>query len=467
MAPRDTTIQDAGVRARLEALPETLAERARLMRQPSLSVAFAHAGEVVAAHTTGDANPLGARARKPTANTRYRIASITKPQVAVAVMAAVEAGEVELAAPMHRYLPDAPGGEASISQFLAHTSGLVAEIDGPWWERAGGCTWDELVAMPLRRVSAPGLVHHYSNLGYAILGKLVEVVHDAPWPEVLSRILWEPLGMTQTGVGPGRSHAVGVAVHPVRAQIHAEPVNPYLAMGPAGELWSTPTDLVRFGSFLAGVGQGQGILRPDTLALMRSPAALSAGPGESWRDGYGLGLMLANTSGRTAVFHTGSVPGFTAQLVIEPRTGSAIALCGNATHWCGGALDWSAALTDPLPPAEPELAQPPLPDEAHALTGLWYRGPKSVLVRISDQELVIAPTEMPQAAARVSVDAQGRLVGTSHNYAYGEELLIDPEHSDDPRWFTLARLHFSREPYDPQSDVPGGVDESGWREWRG
>ena len=90
-----------------------------------------------------------------------------------------------------------------------------------------------------------------------------------------------------------------------------------------------------------------------------------------------------------------------------------------------------------------------------------------MLVRISDQELVIAPTEMPQAAARVSVDAHGRLVGTSHNYAYGEELLIDPEHSDDPRWFTLARLHFSREPYDPESDVPGGVDESGWREWRG
>ncbi|MGD8215522.1 serine hydrolase domain-containing protein [Aestuariimicrobium sp. Y1814] len=452
-------------------LTHALAERARAQRQPSLSVAAALGGEVVWSAAIGDACPLGKRARKPTATTRYRIASITKPQVAVAVLALVEAGTIDLGAPMRSYLPDAPAGGATVAQFLSHTSGLVAEIDGPWWERAGGCTWAQIVAMDLPQVCPPGITHHYSNLGYAVLGRLLEVVHDVPWDQVLDEVVWQPLGMRHTARTPGRSHAQGVAVHPLQPLVHAEPVNPYLAMGPAGELWSTPSDLVVLGSFLAGVGEGRGVLRPDTLALMRHPATLVTTAGQPWTSGYGLGLRVQNIDGVVQVMHTGSVPGFTAHLVLDPRTGASMAVCGNSTAWNGGASDWlqALALLAPLAsssPGSPLSQQPALPDGIRALTGLWYRGPRPFLVKVLDSEVVVHPTDAPGLASHVRPDGDGRLVGTSEDLAFGEELRIDPEHPDDPRWFILAGLHHTREPYDPDAMVPGGVDEQGWRQLR-
>ena len=454
----------------LEQLGTDLPQRAAQLRQPSLSAAACVAGEVVWADTVGDANPLAGEPRRPTPSTRYRIASITKPQVAVAVLALVEAGEVDLGSAMRRYLPEASAGRATVAQFLSHTSGLVAEIDGPWWERAGGCSWDELVAMELPVIAAPGLAHHYSNVGYAVLGRLLERVHDKPWHQVLAEVVWAPLGMSRTGTTSGDDHATGVAVHPLRRLVLPEPVNPYLAMGPAGELWSTPTDLVRLGSFLAGAGEGLGVLRLDTLALLRHPAALATAPGEPWTSGYGLGVMLENTGGSLRVFHTGSVPGFTAHLCLDPGAQVAVALCGNSTSWHGGAFEWLSALAGTAGTGGREraaaTAPASLPESVQALAGVWYRGPRQVLVKVHQDELLIHPTDMPERLSRVRLAADDRLVGTSEDLALGEELVVDPDQPDDPRWFSLARLHHARQPYDPDAAIPGGVDEGGWRPWR-
>lgn len=453
----------------LEQLTHDLTERARTHRQPSLSAAAAIGGEVVWTAAVGDANPLAAGPRTPTDSTRYRIASITKPQIAVAILALVEAGTLDLGAPINSYLTDAPAGSATVAQFLSHTSGLVAEVDGPWWPRAGGRTWEEILAMDLRQVSPPGLAHHYSNVGYAVLGRLLETVHAKPWDAVVDEVLWSRLGMTQTARTPGRSHATGVAVHPLRSLVHAEPVVGYLAMGPAGELWSTPTDLAVLGSFLAGVGQGRGVLRPETLALMRHPAALSITAGQPWTAGYGLGLMLANNGGALQVSHAGSVPGFTAHLVLDPASGTSIALCGNSTTWHGGAFEWLEGLSSldavVAGPGRDDAAAG-VPDQLRALAGLWYRGPAPMLVKVHADEIVIHPTDLPLQASRVRVDDRGRLRGVSEDLAFGEELLIDPDNGEDPHWFTLAGLHHSRSPYDPAGDVPGGVDAQGWRPLR-
>ncbi|MBO1030986.1 beta-lactamase family protein [Tessaracoccus sp. SD287] len=455
-----------------EQLTLDVAGRARAQRQPSLSVAAALDGDVIWTSALGDADPLAAEPTTPTATTCYRIGSLTTPQVAVAVMVLAEGGQVDLGAPIRNYLPDAPAGSATVAQFLSHTSGLVAEIDRPWWARAGGCSWDELVAMNLRQVAAPGLAHHYSNVGYAVLGRLLEVVTGKPWDALLAEVLWTPLGMSQTARSPGPDHATGVAVHPLRPQVHAEPVPPYLAMGPAAELWSTPTDLARLGSFLAGVGQGRGVLRPESLALMRHPAALATAQGGGWTSAHGLGLMVRNTGGAVQVFHAGSVPGFTAHLVLDPASGTSVAVCGNSTSWNGGAFDWLQALSATVRPhrAASETADgsggPMLPPTTRPLAGLWYRGPQPILVKVHQDVILVHPTEFPDQASRVRADAGGRLVGVSEDAAFGEELTVDPDHPEDPRWFTLAGLHHARAPYDPDSEVPGGVDEQGWRPLR-
>lgn len=438
-------------------------------RLPSASLAMTGPDDTITTLTSGDVNIFEAEPSPPTPRTRYRIASITKPQVAVAVLAKVDEGAITLADPMGAHVPDAPAPEATISQYLSHTAGLVAEPPGPWWERAGSLDWEPLMASidpDQVRIGPPGLVHHYSNLGYGVLGHLVEVLHERPWYEVLDEVLWRPLGMADTSafVEPETPQAVGTARHPIQPLVHREPVAQYRAMGPAGELWSTPSDLVRFGTFLAGRNPEAEILRPRTLELMRQPATLDGAPDQPWTDGYGLGLMVQNIPASLGgaglrVQHTGSVPGFTSQLCLDPVTGAVAALCANLTTWCGGAGDWlEVASPRPLP----EPAVHPLPERLGAMTGLWYRGVMTYHLSIKGQQVELARVDVPGLVSAFQAGPDGTLVGTSHTIALGERLV--PADQDDPQWFTMAGLHFSRRPYDRSMHVPGpeGDEQFGW-----
>lgn len=436
-------------------LTERLSALRAARRQPSLSGALARDGELVWADAVGDADPLGGP-RDATTETQYRVASITKPQVAVALMRLVDAGAVDLHRPVSTWVPDAPGGDATVAQFLSHTSGLPAEPAGPWWERAGGHGWDDLVAMDLRRLSPPGSRFHYSNVGFAVLGRLLEVLTGQPWDAALADLVWTPLGMTRTGRAPASGHAVGVAVHPTDDLVHPEPVPDYLAMGPAGELWSTPTDLVRLGALVAG--DVPGVLRPDTLALMRRIFTVNDVEGRPWGSGYGLGLRIMNADGRRSVGHTGSVPGFTADLETDATSGLVIAVCGNATSGFGGALDLLRAAADALG----ERTVPPVDDPAAAeLVGPWYWGalPHTMSV-LPDGRLHLAGT--PGSSPSVFVRRGADWVGTGGDYFHGETLRVVRD-AHGVRALDLGTFCFTRTPYDPDADLPGGGDPTGWR----
>lgn len=444
-------------------LTHALAERARAQRQPSRPRRPWAVRWWTAA--VGDADPLATRPRTPTPRTRYRIGSLTKPQVAAAVMMLVEVGTVELGAPMRSYLPDAPAGEATLAQFLSHTSGLVAEPLGPvvgtgrWWPAAGSSSSPWHVAAGLRRGSPrpaqPPLLQPRLCRARAPAGGTGRQAMGRRAQE-----LWQPLGMAQTARTGGRSHATGVAVHPLQPLVHAEPVNRYLAMGPAGELWSTPSDLVVLGSFLAGVGEGRGVAAPRQPGPDAPPGRAGPGRGAGLDQRLRPGLRVQNVDGVVQVMHTGSVPGFTTHLVLDPGTGACLALCGNSTAWHGGVSDWLVALAQLAPTVtgrpHAEAHSSALPDRARALAGLWYRGPRPFLVKVHADQVIVHPTEDPALASRVRSDASGRLVGVSEDLALGEELVVDPEHPDDPHWFTLAGLHHTREPYCCWARFPAG-----------
>src|SRR5690606_32767626 len=91
---------------------------------------------------------------------------------------------------------------------------------------------------------------HYSNPGYALLGALIEKVRGASWEDVLRREVLEPLGLSRTSVRPVAPHADGWAVHPWADVLLPEPAEDLGRMAPAGQLWSTTTDLARFAAFL-------------------------------------------------------------------------------------------------------------------------------------------------------------------------------------------------------------------------
>ncbi|GAB6936680.1 serine hydrolase domain-containing protein [Isoptericola variabilis] len=442
---------------------DALRGRCQERRVPALSAAVGRGGQMVWTGTAGWA--------PSTAGTAFRIGSITKPMTAVAVLRLVVAGRLGLNDPVGRHLADAPAPDATVAQLLTHTAGLPAEPPGPWWERHGAGSWDELVASGVEPLWEPGERHHYSNVGYAVLGRLLEEAHGRSWDAVLRDEVWAPLGMTGTGRTPPGDAAVGYAVHPDADAVLVEPVAAYGAMGPAGEVWSTPADLVRFGSWLVGAGDGAGA-GDDVLPLawrrrMATPRAV-VDDDVPFTAAWGLGVSVHHGPGavggpaRRTVGHGGSVPGFTATLRADPATGDVVAVCGSSTAGFGDASFLLDLLDGPvLAAAEGTGGTVDAEPGVLGLAGTWYWGPTPyTLSPLADGRLDLSATDGRSTVFARS--SEGGWIGVEGGYWRGERLrpvgVGTPAEALD-----VGTFHFTRAPYDPATAVPGGVDPEGWR----
>jgi CubicO group peptidase (beta-lactamase class C family) len=441
-------------------------------RVPALSAAAGRGGEVVWAEVA-----TAPWAGGPTPEHAFRIGSITKPMVAVAVLRLVHEGLVAFADPIGEYLPDAPGPDATVRHLLTHTSGLQAEFPGPWWERHGGPSWDELAASGVEQLWDPGERYHYSNPGFAVLGRLLEVVRGRTWDKVLQDELWEPLGMTATGRVPVGAHVTGYAVHPHADLVHHEPVAEYRAAGPAGEVWSTPTDLVRFGMWLVG-GEadrdaGEVVLPLAGRRLMAVPRVVvdDAGPaGGLWPTAHGLGVRVRQDGAVRTVGHGGSVPGFTADLRADAVTGDVVAVCGSSTLGFGGgsallAALQGAAVRGQLPPKDSHDTVERAIGRGAAgpgeITGTWYWGPSPHTVSVGAEGRVELRSQGTGGRGTVFDAVDGELRGIEGGYWLGERLQVR-EADGRPVALDVGTFHFTRTPYAPATAVPGGVDANGW-----
>src|SRR6202167_6395774 len=341
-------------------LAARLAEEQAAHRLPSVAAGLVRGGELV--WSAGRGRIGGASGPVPDADVQYRAGSITKTFIAGAVLRLRDGGRVGLSDPVVRHVTDAGGaGGLTVGQLLSHTSGLRAETAGPWWERIAGAPFDALAGSSLGADAArtrAGLRYHYSNVGYALLGEVVTRLRGRPWYDVIAEELLAPLGMTRTTTRPQSQHATGFAVHPHADLLLPEPEHDAQAMGPAGQLWTTVTDLARWARFLAGAGPAPGtLLDPATLAEMRRPVAISDEPDQPWDLGYGLGLQLWNSGGRRSYGHTGSMPGVTGVLRIDAATGDAAIKLSNSTTPSSGpafAADLLRILAENDPPARPD-----------------------------------------------------------------------------------------------------------------
>ena len=183
------------------------------------------------------------------ADVQYRIGSITKTLVAVAVLRARDDGLLSLEDPIGRLVPETGYAEATVRSLLAHVSGMQSEPVGSWWERTPGMPADALLAANdgSGAVAGPGEYYHYSNLGYALLGEAVPRLRGAHWWDVVAGELLEPLGMTRTTYHPMPPHAHGHSVDHFTGVLADEPHQDTRAMAPAGQAWSTVTDLATMG----------------------------------------------------------------------------------------------------------------------------------------------------------------------------------------------------------------------------
>lgn len=325
--------------------------------QPAISYGVVSGGVLV--HSAG----FGARGDgrpAPDADTVFRIASMSKSFTASAVLLLRDEGRLALDDPAEKYVPELAGwpsvtpdsDRVTIRHLLTMTAGFPT--DDPWGDRQQGLPLDAfgaLLAGGVRFNWAPGTRFEYSNLGYAILGRIVAAAAQAEYAGFVATRLLAPLGMARTGYDaagfdPGEL-ATGYRRGPAGwAEL---PFDPYGAFAPMGGVFSSVSDLARWvAGFAAAFPPGGGsdadgthplrrasrreMQQPQAVTGWRSPDRLPGGPpGSPAYYGFGLFVDEDPVLGRV-VSHSGGYPGFGSNMRWHPATGLGVIALGNGTY---------------------------------------------------------------------------------------------------------------------------------------
>lgn len=388
----------------------------------------------------------GSAGAETTTDTQYRIGSITKPMTAVLVMQCRDEGLLDLDDPVVRFLPETGYGSATVRQLLAHVSGMQSEPVGAWWERSpGGAIADLLAANDgSGAVFGPGEHYHYSNLGYGLLGEAVARLRGRPWFSLVRERVLDPLGMTRTSYLPEAPYAPGLSVHHLEGTLTEEPLHETGAMAPAGQLWSTLSDLARFATF---IGEGSSaVLAERTLAEMRQPVPPAID--------YGLGVRLAPYAAGVLAGHTGSMPGFQATAFADALNHVGVVALTNATTGFSGTELALALLGDRSPsylaPWRPAEA---VPDWARELLGYWYWGNSAYEVRWHQEQLEWRDLARGAVAEQFGLSGD-RIVGLA-GYHHGETLHVLRRDDGSVDHLECATFVYTRQPYGADLTGPG------------
>ena len=318
---------------------------------PGLSVAFARGGKVVLARGFGVADP--ATGAPVTVDHLFRIASVSTPITAVAILSLIEQGRLaledlvfgeqgRLGFDFGKTLP-APVKEIRVRHLLTHTcGGWSNKGDDPMFQRPA-MKRRELIEWTLANqplTDKPGTKHAYSNFGYCILGRLIEKLTGLPYAEAVKRDVLAKCGITAMRIA-GNTPA-DRAPNEV-AYVANGAGNPYgmnvARMDSHGGWLATARDLVRFAMHVDGFPNPPDILRAETIRTMTTPTAASPD--------YACGWAVNKVPNW---WHTGSLPG-TASILVRTASGLCWAALANArADGIGPALDammWKIAKAVP------------------------------------------------------------------------------------------------------------------------
>ena len=289
----------------------------------ALSIALVDDQEIVWSRGFGTENP--ATQRRADAHTVYRVGSVSKLFTDIGVMQLVERAEVDLDAPVQRYLPGfAPrnpwGKDITLRQLMSHFSGLVREPPvGSYFDDTGTSLGTMVASLSSTSlVYPPGTRRKYSNAAIGTVGYLLETRRGAPFSAYLQQAVLVPLGLGASSFAP-RSDLMARLATGEMWTYHGrsfDAPNFQLGMAPAGSMYATMPDLARFMSALFAGGQGREgpVLRRETLEAMWTPQFGRRGA----RTGAGIGFVVDVLDGARRVSHGGAIYGFATELAALP-----------------------------------------------------------------------------------------------------------------------------------------------------
>jgi CubicO group peptidase (beta-lactamase class C family) len=328
--PMTIVMNEADALAALSARAEELAS----IDQFAGAVLIAKDGQVLFSHAYGLADREGGTPN--TLQTRFRIGSMNKMFTAVAILQLVEAGKVELTAPLGEYLRDYPNhdvaAKVTIHHLLTHTGG-TGDIFGPEFDarRSELRTLADYVELYGERglEFEPGSRWAYSNYGFLLLGVVVEEVTGQSYYDYVQTNIYEPAGMTASGSLP-EDQAV-----PDRSM-------GYMSMGymlPGNTEWTPNTDTLPYRGTSAGGGYSTvedlarfaDALLSHTLLNPEAMEMLITGKEElDFGFSYAYGFEdHRDADGSGWVGHGGGAPGMNGDLRIYPKPGYVVAVLAN------------------------------------------------------------------------------------------------------------------------------------------
>jgi CubicO group peptidase (beta-lactamase class C family) len=343
---------------------------------PGAALVIVEDDQIVHLRGFGQARPGG---EVPSPQTPFVLGSLTKSFTALAVMQLVEAGEIELDAPVQRYLPwfrvadPQASAQITVRHLLNQTSGLpmlpgmitLADFDS-----RPDATERQARALSTLVLTRPvGSAFEYCNLNYNLLGLIIEAASGESYTDYIQRHIFDPLDMRHSYTSQAVAQQNGLAVgHRYWFAFPFAVPNLPLPQGslPSGQLISSTEDMGHY--LIAHLNEGRyggvQILSGAGIDELHRPAVEASMTGISFGH-YGMGWISLKTGESRIVWHSGTLPDFFAFMALLPEQNKGMVLLVNANH----------VIMDKLPLTEVGLGaaqrlagQPPAPARFGAVT---------------------------------------------------------------------------------------------------
>ncbi|GAB4537758.1 MAG: serine hydrolase [Anaerolineae bacterium] len=340
---RPVSAKPASNRSAYDAIDAYVEEQMHRLNMPGVSLAIVEGNEIVHLRGFGQARPGG---EVPTPQTPFFIGSLTKSLTALAVMQLVEAGKIELDAPVQRYLPwfrvadPQASAQITVRHLLNQTSGLPTssgEIQLADFDGSPGAAERQARALSTLELSRPvGSAFEYSNSNYNLLGLIIEAASGESYADYTQKHIFTPLDMSHTYTSQPIARQNGLAMgHQYWFAIPFAAPNVPIPQGSlaSGQLISSSEDMARYMIALLNggcYGDMQILSVAGVAELHRGVADFSA-MGLSLGQ-YGMGWFVDEVDQTKLVWHSGTTPNFGAYMALLPEQKKGVVLLFNANH---------------------------------------------------------------------------------------------------------------------------------------